>query len=77
MPSVYIRKGYRTTEEIVRERRDMLMRADKKMQALAMIDGAVAKRLLAEQLQQEAERDMAEARAILDEIKEAEADAAG
>lgn len=55
----------------------MITRENKQLQALAMIDGAVAKRLLAEQLQAEAEKDMALARTILNEIKEAEADAAG
>lgn len=52
----------------------MVTREDKRLQALAMIDGAVAKRMLAEQLQHEAEKDMALARTILDEIKEAEHD---
>lgn len=49
----------------------MLMRADKKMQALAMIDGALAKKYLAEQLKEEAEREFVQAMMILDELKEA------
>ena len=55
----------------------MITRENKQMQALAMIDGALAKRFLAEQLREEAEKDMALARTILNEIKEAKANAAG
>ena len=72
MPSNYIPKGYRTTDAVIERRREMVTREDKRLQALAMIDGALAKRMLAEQLQAEAEKDMAEARTILNEIKEAE-----
>ncbi len=72
MPSNYVPKGYRTTDAVIERRREMVTREDKRLQALAMIDGAVAKRMLAEQLQHEAEKDMALARTILDEIKEAE-----
>ena len=71
MPSNYVKKGTRPSDIIAR-RTQMITRENKQLQALAMIDGAVAKRMLAEQLQHEAEKDMALARQILNEIKEAE-----
>ena len=65
MPSNYVKKGTRPSDIIAR-RTQMITRENKQLQALAMIDGALAKRYLAEQLQAEAEQ-------ILNEIKEAEA----
>ena len=46
----------------------MVTAKNKQMQALAMIDGAVVKRMLADQLWEEAEKEMAQARAVLDEL---------
>ena len=49
----------------------MITKENKRLQALAMIDGALAKKYLAEQLREEAEREFVQARMILDELKEA------
>ena len=47
----------------------MKMKVNKQQQALAMIDGALAKKYLAEQLREEAEREFVQARMLLDELK--------
>ena len=46
----------------------MVTREDKQLQALAMIDGALAKRFLAEQLWEESKKEFVQARQILDDI---------
>ena len=48
----------------------MIIAENKQLQALAMIDGALAKKYLAEQLREEAEREFVQARMLLDELKE-------
>lgn len=46
----------------------MITRENKQLQALAMIDGALAKRMLSKQLWAESEKEFVQARQLLDEI---------
>jgi hypothetical protein len=46
----------------------MITRENKQLQALAMIDGALAKRMLAKQLWEESKKEFVQARQILDDI---------